>query len=559
MVRRYLASLLLLATPALAAVELDGDSNGAIDVSKGGTNATTAAGARTALGVPATAATLVGDCTVGPCFDGSADGGNYLKFWDGTGSYWTALQGGAPDANRSWRLPIAAAPAAGETLVMTMDQYGQMGFLSAPETSGYVLSSTDAGVLSWAAGSGDGLGSAAYSDVVALWTTCTGYLKSDGTCDTPSGSATYPSAAGVANWGGSAWGTSYTVGIAANNLVQLNASAQLPAVSADLLTITDTGTYFTTDTVGAALQELGSELADVTEITIGTGLTDTNGTLSVTYPVTSAAYGSGWSDDTDGAQRDDIYAILHAGDTDDDGRADVLDLDSAGYVKVNSSGVISSVKEKEYIGWSVVNSDTATAVADGKLGAAIPAGMNGMNLTDVTCSVAALNAAASGATTAVVRRVRLGSRMGDDTSQFDLTFSTPNVTVTWDSTGTDPGISTSTLAAGDEVDVSGFATAANNGHFTVATVGANYFTFANASGVENLDDVGVTITPIRHRDMTSTGVTIEYGDYTASDEVIDTSNDDLATGDKLYVDIPTSGVTIPAQKGLHCTATFETP
>ena len=119
MVKKYLAVLLLIASPALAVVELDGDSNGATDVSKGGTNATTAAGARTALGVPATAATLVGDCTVGPCLDGSADGGNYIKLWAGTGSYWTALQGGAPEANRSWRLPIAAAPATGETLVMT--------------------------------------------------------------------------------------------------------------------------------------------------------------------------------------------------------------------------------------------------------------------------------------------------------------------------------------------------------------------------------------------------------------------------------------------------------
>jgi hypothetical protein len=33
------------------AVELDADANGAIDVSKGGTNATTAAGARTNLGL----------------------------------------------------------------------------------------------------------------------------------------------------------------------------------------------------------------------------------------------------------------------------------------------------------------------------------------------------------------------------------------------------------------------------------------------------------------------------------------------------------------------------
>lgn len=45
----------------------------------------------------------------------------------------------------------------------------------------------------------------------------------------------YPGA-GVPNSTGSAWGTSYTVGVAANNLVQLNGSGQLPAVSAALLT-----------------------------------------------------------------------------------------------------------------------------------------------------------------------------------------------------------------------------------------------------------------------------------------------------------------------------------
>jgi hypothetical protein len=49
------------------------------------------------------------------------------------------------------------------------------------------------------------------------------------------GSMTYPSA-GVANSTGSAWGTSYTVGASANNLVQLNSNAQLPAVSGALLT-----------------------------------------------------------------------------------------------------------------------------------------------------------------------------------------------------------------------------------------------------------------------------------------------------------------------------------
>ena len=50
-----------------------------------------------------------------------------------------------------------------------------------------------------------------------------------------SSSMIYPGA-GVPNSTGSAWGTSYTVGTSANNLVQLNGSSQLPAVSAALLT-----------------------------------------------------------------------------------------------------------------------------------------------------------------------------------------------------------------------------------------------------------------------------------------------------------------------------------
>lgn len=48
------------------------------------------------------------------------------------------------------------------------------------------------------------------------------------------GTGTYP-AAGVANSTGSGWGSSYTVGTGANNLVQLNSNGQLPAVSAALL------------------------------------------------------------------------------------------------------------------------------------------------------------------------------------------------------------------------------------------------------------------------------------------------------------------------------------
>lgn len=151
---------------------------------------------------------------------------------------------------------------------------------------------------------GDNLGSAAYSDVVALWTTCTGYLKSDGTCDIPSGSATYPSAAGVAYFDGTTWGTSYTVGTAANNLVQLNASAQLPAVSADLLTFTDTGSYFTTDTVGAALQELGG--APELFFDSGDFVEDTSVPGRVTVSLAAAVAG----DDLGGATASDVANLF---------------------------------------------------------------------------------------------------------------------------------------------------------------------------------------------------------------------------------------------------------
>ena len=73
--------------------------------------------------------TLVGNGTVGPYFDGSQDGGQILYFYGDNGFY-TALQGGAPVANRSYRLPIAALPSAGTTSLLNIDQYGNMGFVA---------------------------------------------------------------------------------------------------------------------------------------------------------------------------------------------------------------------------------------------------------------------------------------------------------------------------------------------------------------------------------------------------------------------------------------------
>ena len=56
-------------------------------------------------------------------------------------------------------------------------------------------------------------------------------------------------------------------------------------------------------------------------------------------------------------------------------------------------------------------------------------------------------------------------------------------------------------------------------------------------------------------DMTSTGVTVGFSEYTASDETVDTANDELATGDKIFVDV--NAVTTAVQKGLSVTAIFE--
>lgn len=124
----------------------------------------------------------------------------------------------------------------------------------------------------------------------------------------------------------------------------------------------------------------------------------------------------------------------------------------------------------QHVCWVIVKSDTVTAVAYGKDAFVVPTAMNGMNITDLTCSVSDLNSASGGSTDVVVRRVR-------------------------------------------------GATAA---------------------------------------DMTSTACTITYTDYTASDETVDTSNDDIQTGDKIFVDV--NAVTTGAvQKGLSCTATFAKP
>ena len=122
--------------------------------------------------------------------------------------------------------------------------------------------------------------------------------------------AGYPGA-GVPKSTGSAWDTSYTVGTAADNLVQLNGSAQLPAVSAANLTNFPTLNQNTTGTAAGLTSQYidwnassgGNSIANKpAAYSLPTASADTLGGikvgtgLSITDGVLAAAGGSGTGD-----------------------------------------------------------------------------------------------------------------------------------------------------------------------------------------------------------------------------------------------------------------------
>jgi len=114
---------------------------------------------------------------------------------------------------------------------------------------------------------------------------------------TPPGMPQVYPGAGVANSTGSAWGASYTVGIAANNLVQLNGSAKLPAVDGSLLTNLPSGgggSFVATPTnVSANALQAGTVTGWTTPATLTVftvSLTNNNSSATVTITVSGNTY-----------------------------------------------------------------------------------------------------------------------------------------------------------------------------------------------------------------------------------------------------------------------------
>jgi microcystin-dependent protein len=102
------------------------------------------------------------------------------------------------------------------------------------DTTNNLLKQRDAANATWIVLGTLGAANLGHEPAISLGTTSQ-YWRGDKTWQTLPTGLSYPGA-GVANSTGASWGTSYAVGTAANDLVQLNGSAQLPAVDGSQLT-----------------------------------------------------------------------------------------------------------------------------------------------------------------------------------------------------------------------------------------------------------------------------------------------------------------------------------
>lgn len=567
--KRLLAVLAILTFPVLsfaADIDCDADSDNQMDLSCGGTNADTAANARTSLGVPATAATLVGSCTAGPCLDGTSDGGDLIKLYGSLG-FWTSLQAGAATANVNWRLPLAN-PAAGTTRIINTDEYGNMGLLdpatfltpsgaggsltfTASGFNGNLLTTTD--TLQELADAVDNLSISGYTnltsfvaqtpwklfysntdgDVVELGFGNDGeYLKSNGAALAPS------------------WATPSG---AAHDAVTLDTEvAAIFSLSTQQLTLdSQTANYFWAAPNGSAGDPVFRAIVAADIPTLNQNTTGTSAGLSGTPNITVgtiSAGATGFSVDADG----DVTAKSYLTSAADGSRRSELPNNTSitplggGVEEIyNEGGAIKAVEnDTEYD--IMLSRDIGGAIQayDADLDDLADGSLTGSKVSAASDSAAGVSELATTAET----------NTGTSTS----------LTVTPDGlSGSVYGqkeigwyvIASDTVTAVADGKQAAVVPASMNGMNLVDMTCSVHDLNSAASG--NTTVVLRRVRGATAADMTSTGVTIAYTDYTASDETVDTANDDLATGDKIYVDV--NAITTAAQKGLSCTAIFQTP
>jgi hypothetical protein len=503
---------------------------------------------------------LAGDCTVMPCFDGTTGSGTYFKLLGTDGTHWSAIQAGNVLANITHRLPLTL-PAAGTTRLINTDEYGNWGLVDASTIGGYSNLTSFVDQTAWRVFYSDGSG-----DVKELALGADGtYLKSNGASSVPTWATPTGSGASVSD--------------VAYDATSWNA-------------ITD---------AAPSKNAVRDWIESLPSLVISTGLTDNSGTVSVTNPVTAEAFsGSGWNADTEGLTRNDAYDYTHIADTDDDGLINKVDLSSAGMVKVDSSGVLS-------VGTVGVDYEASTPATK------IVATTGAVSASDFLAAKYISNYGASGTVAITLPAVSYNvsraiiaeaGQIIQVTPPSGEAFSTPIGTQTADE------VISSTNAVGSTIIATRYKTGASTWAFRLDPVNGTWTESGGASldpsqtkeigwtikdsdvvtavadgkqaavipaslngmnlvdltcSVSDLNSAasGTTTVVLRRVrgatavDMTSTGVTIAYNEHTASDETVDTDNDDVATGDKIFVDV--NAVTSAAQKGLYCTASFRLP
>ncbi|MFZ3043877.1 MAG: hypothetical protein WA058_02085 [Minisyncoccia bacterium] len=189
------------------------------------------------------------------------------RFKNATNNFYFQILGGVAGADIGWILPTAAA--GGANYLLNVDVDGTMGY-------------TDPASLG-----GDNLGSAASSDVIALFNsgTCSGYLKSDGLCDSPAGAGTVTGPASATEDNVVVWGADNTAikdgGIALSALAPLASPTFTGTVvvptpfTLGAVSVTPTGTELNfVDGVTSAIQDqLNAKLATDGDGSSLTGIT----------------------------------------------------------------------------------------------------------------------------------------------------------------------------------------------------------------------------------------------------------------------------------------------